>query len=67
MPDDWVGHPQRKDYPLGGAGRVPRRADPTAGPAEVPQLMTQDPLITLGGQDWDEIVSLASEAAQASG
>ncbi len=18
MPDDWVGHPQRKDYPLGG-------------------------------------------------
>ena len=20
MPDDWVGHPQRKDYPLGGIG-----------------------------------------------
>jgi NADH-quinone oxidoreductase subunit C len=18
MPDDWLGHPQRKDYPLGG-------------------------------------------------
>ena len=18
MPDDWIGHPQRKDYPLGG-------------------------------------------------
>ena len=28
--------------------------------------MTQE-VITLGGQDWDEIVSLASEAAQASG
>ena len=40
MPDDWPGHPQRKDYPLGRhPGRVRGRHDRTAGPAEVLQLM----------------------------
>ena len=41
MPDDWPGHPQRKDYPLGGIPVEYKGADdPAAGPAEVVQLMT---------------------------
>jgi hypothetical protein len=43
MPDDWPGHPQRKDYPLGGipveykgGDRAPARR------AEVVQLMAAD-------------------------
>ena len=35
MPDDWDGHPQRKDYPLGGIPVEYKGArDPAAGPAE---------------------------------
>ena len=41
MPDDWPGHPQRKDYPLGGIPVEYKGAtDPAAGRAEVLQLMT---------------------------
>jgi NADH-quinone oxidoreductase subunit C len=41
MPDDWPGHPQRKDYPLGGIPSSTRAATvPAAGPAEGVQLMT---------------------------
>ena len=36
MPDDWPGHPQRKDYPLGGIPVEYKGAtDPAAGHAEV--------------------------------
>ena len=34
MPDDWVGHPQRKDYPLGGIPveyKGARSRHPTSG------------------------------------
>ena len=41
MPDDWPGHPQRKDYPLGGIPVEYKGADdPAAGRAEGLQLMT---------------------------
>ena len=40
MPDDWPGHPQRKDYPLGGIPSSTGRHHPAAGPAEVLQLMS---------------------------
>ena len=41
MPDDWPGHPQRKDYPLGGIPVEYKGAHrPAAGPAEGVQLMT---------------------------
>ena len=41
MPDDWPGHPQRKDYPLGGIPVEYKGAtDPAAGQAEELQLMT---------------------------
>ena len=41
MPDDWPGHPQRKDYPLGGIPVEYKGGDhPAARPAEVLQLMT---------------------------
>ena len=40
MPDDWPGHPQRKDYPLGGIPVEYKGAhDPAARPAEVVHLM----------------------------
>ena len=43
MPDDWDGHPQRKDYPLGGIPVEYKGArDPAARPAEG-VLMTGDP------------------------
>ena len=43
MPDDWPGHPQRKDYPLGRhPGRVQGRHHPAARRAEVVHLMTTD-------------------------
>ena len=67
MPDDWVGHPQRKDYPLGGVpveyhgAQIPppdERGPTTDGGG--------DGVITvLGGQDWDEIVA-AGESGEAS-
>ena len=41
MPDDWPGHPQRKDYPLGGIPvEYKGGTHPAAGPAEVVQLMS---------------------------
>ena len=41
MPDDWPGHPQRKDYPLGGIPVEYKGAHrPAARRAEVVQLMT---------------------------
>ena len=41
MPDDWPGHPQRKDYPAGRHPcRVQGRHHPAAGHAEVVHLMT---------------------------
>ena len=41
MPDDWVGHPQRKDYPLGGVPvEYKGAADPPARRAEGLQLMS---------------------------
>ena len=40
MPDDWPGHPQRKDYPLGGIPVEYKGGyHPPAGRAEVVQLM----------------------------
>ncbi len=40
MPDDWLGHPQRKDYPLGGIPVEYKGATvPPGGRAEVVQLM----------------------------
>ena len=41
MPDDWPGHPQRKDYPLGGIPvEYKGGTDPAARRAEVLQLMS---------------------------
>lgn len=40
MPDDWVGHPQRKDYPLGG--EQVRFPDGKLGPA-VSEVIIQHP------------------------
>ena len=43
MPDDWPGHPQRKDYPLGGIPVEYKGGhDSAARPAEDLQLMSTD-------------------------
>ena len=49
MPDDWVGHPQRKDYPLGGIPvEYHGAADPAARSAEGLQLMSTPPTRRIG-------------------
>lgn len=42
MPDDWPGHPQRKDYPLVASPWSTRAAPSRRRPAEVVQLMSTD-------------------------
>ena len=43
MPDDWDGHPQRKDYPLGGIPVQYKGADdPAAGRAEGLPMMAKN-------------------------
>ena len=69
MPDDWDGHPQRKDYPLGGVPVEYHGATiPAAGhPEGLPMSTTYDPadpyagsrettegrVYTVTGGDWD--------------
>ena len=51
MPDDWPGHPQRKDYPLGGIPvEYKGGTDPAARPAEELQLMSTDQDLYAGSQ-----------------
>ena len=78
MPDDWPGHPQRKDYPLGGIPvEYKGGIHPAARRAEVLQLMsttediyagstetTEGKVFTVSGQDWDQIVSGLAEEAE---
>ncbi len=52
MPDDWIGHPQRKDYPLGGE-RV-QFPGGTLGPA-VSERVVQHPGEGFFGKTADEI------------
>ena len=77
MPDDWVGHPQRKDYPLGGipveyhGAEIPR---PTSGGPTTDEYSHRpargggtgsDTVVMVGGQDWDQVVAAARENAAA--
>ena len=67
MPDDWKGHPQRKDYPLGGIPVEYRGATRTAaGGAEVLRSDRagdrEGRVYNVAGQDWDEVVAAADEA-----
>ena len=68
MPDDWVGHPQRKDYPLGGVPVEYHGAQIPPPDERRSYTMTgrrPETVVTLGGQDWDEIVALARDSASA--
>ena len=70
MPDDWPGHPQRKDYPLGGipveykGGTIPppdqRRSLQLMSTTEDIYAgsteTTEGKVFTVTGQDWDAIV-----------
>ena len=52
MPDDWKGHPQRKDYPLGGIPVEYRGAeDPGAGRAEALLMTQRTPHAAAGASD----------------
>eukprot|EP01133_Synstelium_polycarpum_P024731 gene24731-29665_t len=60
MPDDWKGHPQRKDYPLGGIP-VEYKGAQTPPPDERSNSgATTETVVTASGQDWDDIVTAAA-------
>ena len=68
MPDDWKGHPQREGLPArrhpGGIPRRPRAA--ARRPEGLPVTAeTEGRVYNVGGQDWDEVVAAADEAAEA--
>ena len=74
MPDDWHGHPQRKDYPLGGIPVEYKGAQiPPPDERRALQLMstttdsTHDggaaqTCVVAGGQDWEQVVEAARAA-----
>lgn len=79
MPDDWIGHPQRKDYPSGAflsntrAVVPPRRAkgsqlmsDPKiyATPGATEAELDGSPNFTAVGGDWNEISDEAARMAE---
>ena len=78
MPDDWPGHPQRKDYPLGGipveykGGTIPppdqRRSLQLMATDEQdlyadPSETSQGKVFTVTGQDWDSITQGLGDSA----
>ena len=75
MPDDWDGHPQRKDYPLGGipveySGTIRRRTRggptrehprmPTPGATDADARRHRGPRLQRHRRDWDEVVAAAT-------
>ena len=64
MPDDWEGHPQRKDYPLGGVPVEYKGAEiPPPDRQEVVPVTyateretTEGKVFTVTGGDWDTVV-----------
>ena len=77
MPDDWPGHPQRKDYPLGGIPvEYKGGTDPAPDQRRSVQLMSnqqdmyadpsetsQGKVFTVTGQDWDSITQGLGDSA----
>ena len=59
MPDDWVGHPQRKGLPLGGVPVEYHGAQIPAGSAESLPMTVDEPVVVLGGRDWDDVLTAA--------